>query len=188
MRYEDWTFCEAEVRLAEHGEFRRALELRSLPDYTILYRFLHRWDQAAFSAALNEVACRIPLPVPCCCTQVAVDGTGVSPGAISKKLGTPMVHAPKCAAIFLAASIAGARWSKLSFPHPIAGVESQHGTKLLRPNQYCRQSAPGQAAGVALRRLCLNKLAKPASSLEHLTAPTTGRRLTAYYLYPSLID
>jgi len=67
-------------------------------------------------------------------------------------------------------------------------VRVSTGTKLLRPNQYCLQSAPGQAAGVALRRLCLNKLAKPASSLEHLTAPTTGRRLTAYYLYPGLID
>ena len=32
MRYEDWTFREAEVRLAEHSELRRALRLRSVPD------------------------------------------------------------------------------------------------------------------------------------------------------------
>jgi hypothetical protein len=28
VRYEDWTFREAEVRLNEHGEWRRALGLR----------------------------------------------------------------------------------------------------------------------------------------------------------------
>jgi hypothetical protein len=36
MRYEDWTYREAEVRLAEHCELRRALQLRSVPDYTTL--------------------------------------------------------------------------------------------------------------------------------------------------------
>ena len=30
MRYGDWTFREAEVRLAEHAELRRALGLRSV--------------------------------------------------------------------------------------------------------------------------------------------------------------
>jgi Transposase domain (DUF772) len=39
MRYEDWTYREAEVRLAEHSELRRALRLRSVPDYTTLYAF-----------------------------------------------------------------------------------------------------------------------------------------------------
>lgn len=34
MRYEDWTFRETEVRLREHGELRRVLRLRSVPDYT----------------------------------------------------------------------------------------------------------------------------------------------------------
>ncbi len=44
MRYEDWTFREAEVRLSEHAELRSALELNSIPDYTTLYRFLARLE------------------------------------------------------------------------------------------------------------------------------------------------
>jgi len=56
MRYEDWAYREAEVRLAEHSELRRALRLRSVPDYTTLYRFLRRLDEAAITRALNEAA------------------------------------------------------------------------------------------------------------------------------------
>jgi hypothetical protein len=44
MRYEDWTFREAEVRLGEHRELRQALGLTSVPDFTTLYRFLQRLD------------------------------------------------------------------------------------------------------------------------------------------------
>lgn len=40
MRYEDWPFREAEVRLGEHRELRQVLELASVPDFTTLYRFL----------------------------------------------------------------------------------------------------------------------------------------------------
>src|ERR1700746_2272590 len=64
MRYEDWTFREAEVRLAEHSELRRALRLRSVPDYTTLYRFLLRLDEAAITRALHEVVHRMALPGP----------------------------------------------------------------------------------------------------------------------------
>src|ERR1700719_10078 len=39
MRYEDWTFREAEVRLSEHRELRQVLGLVSVPDFTTLYRF-----------------------------------------------------------------------------------------------------------------------------------------------------
>lgn len=39
MRYEDWTFREAEVRLQEHSELRLALGLKQTPDYTTFYRF-----------------------------------------------------------------------------------------------------------------------------------------------------
>lgn len=38
MRYEDWTFREAEVRLGEHIELRQALRLGRVPDHTTLYR------------------------------------------------------------------------------------------------------------------------------------------------------
>src|SRR5690348_18115721 len=34
MRYEDWTFREAEVRLGEYRELRQALGLTSVPDFT----------------------------------------------------------------------------------------------------------------------------------------------------------
>jgi hypothetical protein len=44
MRYEDWTFREAEVRLREHPELRAALQLPAVPDYTTLYRFLRRLE------------------------------------------------------------------------------------------------------------------------------------------------
>lgn len=53
MRYEDWTFREAEVRLREHSELRSALELRWVPDYTTLYRFLARLDPAVVSRAIS---------------------------------------------------------------------------------------------------------------------------------------
>jgi transposase-like protein DUF772 len=44
MRYEDWTFREAEVRLREHQELRAVLQLPAVPDYTTLYRFLRRLE------------------------------------------------------------------------------------------------------------------------------------------------
>jgi hypothetical protein len=36
MLYEDWTFWEAEVRLAEHRELRQVLRPTSVPDFTTL--------------------------------------------------------------------------------------------------------------------------------------------------------
>ncbi len=56
MRYEDWTFREAEVRLAEQGELRRVLGLRSVPDHTTLYRFLKRLKPGTITKALGEAA------------------------------------------------------------------------------------------------------------------------------------
>src|SRR6266498_5003685 len=55
MRYEDWTFREAEVRLAEHRELRRALRLRRVPDYTTLCRFLARLDPTDVALAVAEI-------------------------------------------------------------------------------------------------------------------------------------
>ena len=34
MRYEDWIFREAEVRLGDHRELRQTLGLTSVPDFT----------------------------------------------------------------------------------------------------------------------------------------------------------
>src|SRR5271169_1820374 len=53
MRYEDWTFREAEVRLGEHREWRQALGLGSVPDFTTLYRFLQRLDDVTIDRAVG---------------------------------------------------------------------------------------------------------------------------------------
>ena len=104
MRYEDWTLRKAEVRLAEHRELRSALGLRKAPDHTTLYRFLRRLDERTLVAALNETFQRLPKKPddrerePLAAT-VAVDATGLAPGAIStfyvrrtqNRGGTPML-------------------------------------------------------------------------------------------------
>lgn len=83
MRYEDWTFRETEVRLAEHRELRAALGVQGVPDYTTLYRFLRRLDEVVFEEALSEVSrCWLPADAKRRAT-VAVDATGLTPGAIS---------------------------------------------------------------------------------------------------------
>ena len=81
MRYEDWTFRQAEVRLAEHHELRQALELTHVPDYSTVYRFMHRLDEAAPAHALAQTVAF--LPAPNTATTVAVDATGLAPGSIS---------------------------------------------------------------------------------------------------------
>lgn len=82
MRYEDWTFREAEVRLGEHMELRQALRLGRVPDYTTLYRFFRRLSPAAVDRLLTETVQRLP-PLQGGGTTVAVDATGLAPGAIS---------------------------------------------------------------------------------------------------------
>ncbi len=59
MRYEDWTFREAEVRLGEHRELRQALGLASVPDFTTLYRFLQRLDEVTIDRAVDETVHRL---------------------------------------------------------------------------------------------------------------------------------
>jgi hypothetical protein len=82
MRDEDWTFREAEVRLGEHAELRMALGLRHVPDYTTVYRSLHRLDEAALEQTLTAVVQRWARQ-PGDQATVAVDATGLAPGAIS---------------------------------------------------------------------------------------------------------
>ena len=77
MRYEDWTFREAEVRLREHHELRAALHLPAVPDYTTLYRFLRRLEDDAVDRGWQETVRRLRRsrrrPV-----SAAIDGTGLS--------------------------------------------------------------------------------------------------------------
>jgi Transposase domain (DUF772)/Transposase DDE domain len=82
MRYEDWTFREAEVRLAEHRELRTALGLDHVPDYTTLYRFLRRLDETVLEEILSAVVQQL-VPQPSPPATVAVDATGLASGAIS---------------------------------------------------------------------------------------------------------
>ncbi len=83
MRYEDWTFREAEVRLGEHQEIHAALGLERVPDDTTLYRFLRRLDTETVTRALREAVARLPPSAPEG-RVVAVDATGCSPTAASR--------------------------------------------------------------------------------------------------------
>lgn len=86
MRFEDWTFREAEVRLAEHSDLRRALGLERAPDHTTLYRFMRRVTDETLDEVLTAVATRL---VPRRRGRkrkkavVAVDATGLAPGSVS---------------------------------------------------------------------------------------------------------
>jgi len=86
MRFEDWTFREAEVRLAEHSDLRQALGLERAPDHTTLYRFMRRVTDELLDEVLVAVATRL---VPRRrgrkrkTAVVAVDATGLAPGSIS---------------------------------------------------------------------------------------------------------
>jgi IS5 family transposase len=82
MRFVDWTYREAEVRLAEHAELSRALELQSVPDHTTLCRFLRRLKEEDLAKALAEVVKRFPR-YKGRRSIVAIDATGLTFGALS---------------------------------------------------------------------------------------------------------
>ena len=86
MRFEDWTFRETEVRLLEHTELRQVLGLKSVPDYTTLYRFMRRLDPSLLDEALVDTVSSppgTPSTGPATGVTIAVDGTGLSSGSIS---------------------------------------------------------------------------------------------------------
>jgi hypothetical protein len=85
MRYEDWTFREAEVRLREHGELRAVLRLSSVPDYTTVYRFLRRLPDDTSENVLGESVRRLRKSSRRGRRRatVAVDGTRLSPHGVS---------------------------------------------------------------------------------------------------------
>jgi hypothetical protein len=86
MRYEDWTFRAAEIRLAEHAELRRVLRLQAVPDHSTLFRFMLRLDEKVIERVLAEVVRRLRNVRSRQSDEkstVAVDATGLAPGAIS---------------------------------------------------------------------------------------------------------
>jgi hypothetical protein len=94
MRYEDWTFREAEVRLREHRELRQTLGLQSVPDFTTLYRFLDRLDGQAIDRAVGETVRRMGgwRRRGRRRARVAVDATGLAQGAVSTFFVRRMHH------------------------------------------------------------------------------------------------
>ena len=94
MRYEDWTFGEAEVRLGEHRELRQSLGLTSVPDFTTLYRFLQRLDDQVIDRAVGETVRRLrgSLRRGRKRARVAVDATGLAQGAVSTFFVRRMHH------------------------------------------------------------------------------------------------
>ncbi len=94
MRYEDWTFREAEVRLGEHRELRQALGLVSVPDFTTLYRFLQRLDDRSIDRAVGETVrqLRSTRRKGRRRARVGVDATGLAQGAVSTFFVRRMHH------------------------------------------------------------------------------------------------
>jgi hypothetical protein len=94
MRYEDWTFREAEVRLGEHRELRQALRLVSVPDFTTLYRFLQRLDEVTIDRAVGETVRQLrgTRRKGRRRARVAVDATGLAQGAVSTFFVRRMHH------------------------------------------------------------------------------------------------
>src|ERR1700693_4517433 len=94
MRYEDWTFREAEVRLSEHRELRQALGLVRVPDFTTLYRFLQRLDEVTIDRAVGETVrhLRGTRKKGRRRARVAVDATGLAQGAVSTFFVRRMHH------------------------------------------------------------------------------------------------
>ena len=94
MRYEDWTFREAEVRLGEHRELRQALGLKRVPDFTPLYRFLKRLDDPTIDQAVGETVRRLrgARQKTLRRARVAVDATGLAQGAVSTFFVPRMHH------------------------------------------------------------------------------------------------
>jgi hypothetical protein len=94
MRYEDWTFREAEVRLGEHRELRQALGLARVPDFTTLYRFLQRLDDVTIDQAVGETVRRLrgTRKKGQRRARVAVDATGLAQGAVSTFFVRRMHH------------------------------------------------------------------------------------------------
>src|SRR5205814_8650160 len=64
MRYEDWTFRGAEIRLGAHVELRRAVEGHAVPAQSRLRRSMLRVEERGIVQALAEVVRRLQQEKP----------------------------------------------------------------------------------------------------------------------------
>ena len=94
MRYEDWTFREAEVRLREHRELRQAVGLKGVPDFTTLYRFLKRLEGPPLDRAVVASGRRLRRVGQGGRKRArgAVDASGLASGAVSPFLVRRLHH------------------------------------------------------------------------------------------------
>ncbi len=94
MRYEDWTFREAEVGLGEHRELRQTLGLSSVPDFTTLYRFLQRLDDQTIDRVADETVrwLRSTQKKRRRRARVGVDATALAQGVVSTFFVRRMRH------------------------------------------------------------------------------------------------
>ena len=71
------------MRLSEHREWREILPLRSVPDYTTLYRFLRRLDDHTIPRGVGETVRQWRRGKKHVRVSAARDGTGLSDNAVS---------------------------------------------------------------------------------------------------------
>src|SRR5438445_11956975 len=72
--------------MAEHGKLRLALELQAVPEYSTLFRFMLRVQEKMIAQVVDEVVRRFRSRRAAsgqAKSTVAVDATGLAPGAIS---------------------------------------------------------------------------------------------------------
>jgi hypothetical protein len=90
MRHADLTIRETEVHLAEHSGLRDALGLAWIPDHTTLSRCVRRLNVRNVDQLLARTLEQVPEsaasnspPAAAPSSTVAVDATGLTPGAMS---------------------------------------------------------------------------------------------------------
>jgi Transposase domain (DUF772) len=138
MRYEDWTFREAETRLREQQELRAALQLPAVPDYTTLYRFLRRLEDDTVDRGLSETVRRLRRRRRRA-VSVAVDGTHNSVSAFFLRrreacglqpAASPLVEVGECRGCAAAGFVGAASASRAGIGRArFAGIAGCGGTR-----------------------------------------------------------
>jgi Transposase domain (DUF772) len=157
MRYEDWTFREAEVRLGEHRELRQTLGLASVPDFTTLYRFLKRLDDQTIDRAVGETLRRLRRMrrKGRRRARVTVDATGLAQGAVSTYFVRRLHHHGQKPLVLAALAEMGGRGGSGSAVPVVAGRAAWPVERLREFANGCRSRFSGNAhrLGAGRRRV-----------------------------------